>query len=299
MGGMPKDYSKLAERQAGVITFQQLQDCGFSKDGVRRRIAKRLLHPLHRRVYAVAGVPDSFERRITAAVLAAGPGAVASHRAAAALHALGEVQPRVEISVPSARRPRLDGVEVHRHTRLPDSHLIWRGRIRITTRARTICDLAAVLSAKELELVLDHALARRRVTVKDVKETLDELPENAKGAGELRGLLAARSNGRARVESPLEQQLQDIVKRARLDGADPQHQAAGCRIDVAFPREMLAVQMDSYLYHSSRTDWVRDHGRHGRLVEAGWRVLPVTKEDLEDEPRLVERISRALRPGER
>lgn len=288
-----KDYSTLAARQQGVVTRGQLHALGLSKDAILRRIGKGALVPLHPGVYAIAGVPDSFARRITAAVLAAGEGAVVSHRAAATLLELGDVPARVEISVPAALRPRLDGVTVHRVTRMPDWHTVTKALLRVTSPARTLCDLAGVLSAAELEVTLDHPRGRRRLRFSEVVRTLDSLPRNTRGAGTLRALLAARPDGRARTESPLEQALHALLRRFRVRGWERQVEAAGCRIDVAFVPEKLALQVDSYLHHSSRSDWALDHRRHSDLVAAGWRVLPVTKEDIESGAQLVERIRRA------
>lgn len=290
---MTEDFQNIAARQSGVITRAQLRACGVSDDVVDRRLQRGLLVGLHRGVFAVAGAPDSFTRRITAAVLAVGGQAVASHRAAAVLLGLGEVPPRIEVTVPHGQRPRLPRVAIHRTTVLPGHHVIVRGGVRITTGARTLCDLAGVLSPRVVELTLDQALARRRVTRRELLDTLAELPRSGKGSGIMRELLDARPEGQARVESPLEKELHLLLERAKLEFR-PQFWAEGCRIDAAFPAEKLAVQTDSYLHHSSRTDWVRDHKRQTALVEAGWRVLPVTAEDLRHGQQLIARIQRAL-----
>ncbi len=291
---MLQAIAPLAARQHGVVTRDQLLELGLSADSIDRRLRKNALVLLHRAVYAMAGVPDSFERRLIAAVFAAGGRAVASHRAAAFLHGIGELAPRVEISVPATQRPRLERVTVFRVAHLPPGHTGAQAGIPVTTRARTLCDLAAVLTPRNLELALDHALARRRVRLEVIRSTLASLPPNARGAGTLRALLAARSDGRARVESPLEKDLQDLLRRAGIDGWDPQLEVAGCRIDVGFSGSRLALQFDSYLHHSTRSDWARDHRRHSAIVAAGWRVLSVTHEDLLREAELVARIRQAL-----
>ena len=85
--------------------------------GIKRWLASSLLVAVHRGVYRLSGVPVTDEQRLLAAVLAAGLGALASHRSAAWLwgilptHAL-PIEP--EITIPSPRRPRLRGVIVHR-----------------------------------------------------------------------------------------------------------------------------------------------------------------------------------------
>jgi very-short-patch-repair endonuclease len=156
-----------------------------------------------------------------------------------------------------------------------------------------MCDLAAVLEPDELELALDRAISRRAVVLGEVEMALEGLPRNSAGAGVLRALIAARPDGRARAESPLELGLHRLLRRHRIRGWTPQFEVAGCRVDVGFVKEKLALQLDSFLHHSARTDWVLDHTRNAKLVEAGWRVLPVTKEDLEQGEAFAERIRRA------
>ncbi len=291
---MAVSFAEIAARQHGVVTRAQLVRAGLSVHAVDRRLRDGALVALHWGGYAMPGIPDSFARQVMAALLAAGGMAAASHRAAATLLGIGELPRRVEISVPRCQRPRLAGVTVYRVSHLPAAHRVTRGGLVVTSLARTICDLASVLDAGDLELVLDEALARRRIRLGAVRSMLASLPGNSQGAGVLRALIAARSDGRARVESPLEQRVQRFLDRAGLQGWDTQQWVAGCRVDVAFKAAKLALQVDSYRHHSSRSDWARDHRRHTALVTAGWRVLPVTLEDLDREDELAARIRAAL-----
>jgi very-short-patch-repair endonuclease len=297
MRDIPTIALEIVERQHGVITRAQLRGCGLTHDVIDRRLARGHLVALHMGVFCFRGSPDSFLRRVFAALLAAGSDAAASYRSAAALAGLGPEPTTVEISVPRSQRPRLRGVTVYRVSRLTIRHVFDFDGIRMTTIPRTLCDLASIVTADELELTLDEALKRRKTTRAYVVAALDALPRNARGAGTLRALLAARPEGKARMESPLEQTLHRLLAAAQLPDFHPQHVVAGCRIDAAFPQKRLAVQVDSYLHHSSRTDWAKDHRRNKALVEAGWRVLPVTKEDLDRGPELVSRIQKALTVG--
>jgi very-short-patch-repair endonuclease len=290
-------FAETAARQHGLVTRTQLVKAGLSVDSINRRLRSGALILVHRGVYGLPGIPDSFARRVMAALLAAGGMAAASHTAAATLHGIGELPPRVEISVPRSQRPRLTGVTVYRVSYLPAGHRVMQGGVIVTSLARTICDLASVLEAGDLELVLDEALARRRIRLATVRSMLTSLPGNSQGAGVLRALIDARSDGRARAESPLELRLHRFLKRAGFRGWETQQWVSGCRVDVAFPTQRLALQVDSYRHHSSRTDWARDHRRHTALVTAGWRVLPVTLEDLDREDELAAKLREALGTG--
>ena len=68
-------------------------------------------------VYRIAGTPVTWRSHLLAAVLAGGPGAVASHRSAGALHGLDGCRLGVpEVSVPRGRRYRPGGARVHEST---------------------------------------------------------------------------------------------------------------------------------------------------------------------------------------
>ena len=51
-------------------------------------------------------------------------------------------------------------------------------------------------------------------------------------------------------------------------------------IDAAFPEQMVGLEAQSYRWHSSRPDWVRNEIKNRALTALGWSILPVTWEDL-------------------
>jgi hypothetical protein len=84
------------------------------------------------------GSPDTPEQRIAAAVLAAGPGALASHRSAARLWGVPRdaADPVDLILVDRARQSTLGGVVVHRPRDHLDLSSVRRAGIRRTCCAR-------------------------------------------------------------------------------------------------------------------------------------------------------------------
>jgi len=122
-------------------------------------VAAGRLHRLHRGVYGlVAPRLLRIEGHLLAAVLAVGDGAVLSHRSAAALWDLLPA-PTGAADVALARRvkPRA-GINVHCLRSLPEDHVTTRCAIPCTTVARTILDLAGLLTPRQLE----QQRARRR-----------------------------------------------------------------------------------------------------------------------------------------
>ena len=88
---------------------------GAHGPGIRRRVQARRLYPLHRGVYAVGHQALSWRAHLLAAVYACGPGALASHRAAGALHGLVR-SGRIEVTAARGVKPK-PGITVHRSAR--------------------------------------------------------------------------------------------------------------------------------------------------------------------------------------
>jgi hypothetical protein len=76
--------SGLARRQFGVLSGEQLREVGLGRGAVQNAVRVGRLHRVHHGVYALGHALLRPEGHRLAAVLACGPGAVLSHRSAAA-----------------------------------------------------------------------------------------------------------------------------------------------------------------------------------------------------------------------
>ncbi|MFI8633327.1 endonuclease domain-containing protein [Microbacterium sp. NPDC077663] len=66
-------------------------------------------------------------------------------------------------------------------------------------------------------------------------------------------------------------------------------------VDLAYPRERVAVEYDGEHHLVDARQWSRDIGRHEALAAAGWIVIRVTKQHLfTDAAGVVARVRRAL-----
>src|SRR5439155_25104366 len=100
-----------------------------------------------------------------AAVLGSG-GGVASHRAAGGLWRLpGVPADVVEVTITGTRRPRLSDVVVHRTDRLDRQDVATQRNILVTSPARTLLDLGAVLPEAAVEEAIEVAVAKGLVTI--------------------------------------------------------------------------------------------------------------------------------------
>ena len=107
-----------------------------------------------------------------AAVLACGPDAALSHRSAGALwRILPRWPPATEVTTPTKRGH--PGVHVHRSTQ---ADATTHCGIRVTTPARTLVDLADVLTPERLTRALNEAQVQRLVTPAELTTLLTRYP---------------------------------------------------------------------------------------------------------------------------
>jgi predicted transcriptional regulator of viral defense system len=118
-------------------------------------------------------------------VLACGPEAVLSYRDAGHLRNLrASGNARIEVTVPAATRPRRPGIRVNRTNLGPDDVTVIDG-IPVTSLARTLLDLAAVLRPHQLARAMEAAERQRTFDRRPIDALLISIPRHP-GARNLR-----------------------------------------------------------------------------------------------------------------
>jgi very-short-patch-repair endonuclease len=187
----------------------------------------------------------------------------------------------------------------HRSNCLRAEFVTRRHAIPITTVARTVVDLSAVLSPWDVERVIDDALRRRMATVRQVLTCFDALATRGRRrVAWLRPLLEQRQPGYDPADSDLELRIVRWLQRARMPEPVRQHrvQAGGrrYRLDLAYPVERLAIEVDGWDHHRTRSAFDYDRCRGNDLELAGWRIVRFTSRSSEDD--VVATVRRALSP---
>jgi very-short-patch-repair endonuclease len=279
----------IAAHQHGVVARSQALAAGISSTGIERRLDKGSLIAVHPGVYRVGHVAPSIEADYQAAVVACGEAAVLSGRAAAHLLGLVRRTRAPEPEVTSAARRRLSGVATRQTRTLSNrDRMTWQG-IAITTPARTLVDLAAVVQEGELSRAVHEASIRHATTPSEIEAALSRSP-NAKGAGRLRAV--ARGDIGITL-SKLERRFLKVVRRAQLPLPITNRLAGGRFVDCRWPEHKLTVELDSYRYHSSRHAWEQDRKREREAYARGDQVRRYTWDDVTKRERV---ILRELRP---
>lgn len=196
----------IAVGQHGAFTRAQATASGFSTAQIDRRVRAEVWQRVLPRVYRHAATPASGALTHWAAVLWAGQECALSHTSAAAIWRIGGASlGRPELIVPMTRAPRAPGVAVHRVRWTAAADVRWVGGLPVTSPLRTIVDLAGVLGPGDLAAALDRARTRRLVTIRAVRERLDEIGTVGRpGAARLRALLAPIGPGRADPSARME-----------------------------------------------------------------------------------------------
>jgi very-short-patch-repair endonuclease len=273
---------ELIASQLGLISASQAGSYGISASGITRRVASGEWTRVLPRVYRLTAAAVTVRQSALAAVLWAGPGSLASHATAAALHGFNGVRvpPIPEIWVPSTRRIESTVVTVHHGTRLDRADRTAVDGIAVTTAARTLIDISGRLEDHKLLAVTEDLLRRDILREDRLRARLDALRTSGRvGAGRLEALLGQRGNGRA-LESELEAIVWQIIVSTGVRLPERQHwiTSAGqrCRVDFAWPDLKLGLECEGYEHHGGYTAWGKDRTRYAEMANLGWRVLPVT-----------------------
>jgi very-short-patch-repair endonuclease len=210
-----------------------------------------------------------------AALLATG-GALSHHSAALVWGFRPPHDGPVHVTTTRGARTRA-GVKVHRSHSL--NAAVHNG-LTLTTPARTLQDLAPVLTSADLERAAEEAVIRGLVKQ-------HELPRRC-----------ALTTEPQLTRSEAERRLQRLIKAARLPRPVTNTRVAGWEVDALWPAQRLVVEVDGYAYHGNRAAFERDRRKDAQLTAAGYTVIRITWRQLKDEPlAVVALLARLLRPA--
>ena len=286
---------RLAAAQQGLFTRRQALDHGLTARQVDHGATIGRWTRPHRNVFRMAGAPPTDLQSLLAVVLACGPGAVASHRAAAWLWGMVE-DLRLDVSGP-LRRALGPAVTLHPRAASDLRPVVRRG-IPCTDPLRTLVDLASIGDRSLVDAAVDRGVALGLVSVRAVTAATERRATKGRtGVALLRECLADRLDGTGGRTSDLESAMDRVIVRHRLPRPDRQYPVSGTRyrLDYAWPVARLAVEVDGYEKHSALDAFRSDRSRQNALVLGRWTVLRFTDDDVRRRPDVVaEQIRAAL-----
>lgn len=289
------DVDDWARNHHGLITRAA---SGLSSSGWTRAIRSGRLIAVHPGVARLPGTADTVEQRIAAAVLAAAPAAIASHRSATYLWGIPRL-PTDPVDVIAPRRPAQRHLRSVCHHRPTDHlHLVPQRRMGIpcTNILRTMCDLGAV-DRHAVSGAVGHVLTLRLATLAALETTLiAHSRQGRSGVTALREAIDDWSIDSRPADSVLEPAMRRLVSRYQLPRVEFHPVIEGREVDFRFVGTPVILECDGWTYHGlQREQFERDRSRDAMLIAAGWIVLRFTYRAITGTPGSVaRRISAAL-----
>ena len=289
---------QLIHRSArlGLVTRPRLLSLGITDEEMLGRLARGSLRMIHPGVYATFGRSLDDRARALAACLAAGPGAVASHRTALSMWGLLDGEQPIDITAPRQSHPIPEGIVVHRPNVLRSIDVTVRQDVPITNPIRSLLDAGAELPSHVVGECVERALVARLVTVKGLRVILVELGGRGRmGTAALRRHLDQRALGDRRPESMIEPLMARLLY-ADLGIGPIEYQptlvfeGTKLRPDFLITSAMTVVEIDGLDAHATREALDHDLARQNLLVRHGYLVLRYTTTHLRRPARVAAEI---------
>jgi len=279
--------ARLAARQFGVVTREQLNALGYSDAAIDRAVEAGRLHVWHRSVFAVGHRNLSPHALCKAAVLFRGRGSLVSYQSAVWLWGMErQLEIPVHVSVPW-RGHAQDAISLHHCPALRDEDTIETEHLPVTSVSRTLLDYASIAKTYRLERAIDQA-ARLGLLDPAAVNLITEEVRGHRGSKPLRrAMVIYHEKGFTR--SGGEKQMLAALADAGVPRPLVNNFIEGFELDFYWERERFAVELDSWEHHRSRRSFETDPERHEKVAMAGIEMIRITGTRLKREPATVAR----------
>jgi hypothetical protein len=180
---------------------------------------------------------------------------------------------------------------------LPADEVTTEYEIPVTTVARTLLDLAAVVKPRRLERAMREAKVRRLGD----RPSLDDLlirHHARRGSAAIRRVLVHGRIGAGILRSELEERFLAFVEKSGLPvpetNAPIELDGRWVEVDCLWRDRLLIVELDGRAVHGTSFAFDADRERDRSLQAMGWRVVRITWRQLIRHPARVEADLRAL-----
>ncbi len=278
--------ARIAAQQFGVISLAQLMELGLSPAQVEYRVRLGRLHPLYPGVYAVGHARIVPHGRLLAALFAVRPDPFLSHRTAAGVWGLREINTRqIELTVVSTGgRPR-PGLTVHRIKRPPaPEEIVDRNGLRVSSVPRMLIELAPREHPRELDRLITQAVRKRIFDLEAMEAALGRYARRP-GVGKLKAALAAYRPKPERA-SGFEIAFDEFLTE-HPEIPDPVRNVyfGIWEVDCYWPEHKLAIELDGRDWHTAVRDAEKDRIKDTKLQREGILVMRISELRFEHDRR--------------
>lgn len=285
-----RELEPFAQANHGLVTIRAAKRAGISSSSWYRALDSGPLVPVHPGVARLIGSEVTAYQMIAAAVLAAGPGAMASHRSAARLWGVPRPpeDPIDLILCDRSREANLDGVITHRPRDQRDLSPVRRRNISCSNVYRWTCDLGAV-DEPGLHAAVGHVLFAGYATLHDLTAAAHMHSRQGRaGVPALRAALADWALDGKPIDSILEQAMRDLVARFDLPPVEFHAIVHGYEVDFLVIDTPIILECDGWGTHGRiRRNFERDRVRDAELTGWGYITVRFTYRKLTNDPQWV------------
>lgn len=286
--------ARVARLQASLISREQLTLLGVGRGAIEGRLARGSLYRVHREVFLVGPPPLAPRGRLVAALLVTGNRALISHESALELWGLRPPgRGPVHVIRPGRDRLRHPGIVVHVSTLLGPRDVRRHEGLSVTAPALTLIDSAVGRTRRELRWLVEEVQVRRLASAGQLAAALHD-HRGRRGTGRLRAVVTSELGTPTLTRSEAERRVLDLIRNAGLPAPRVNAQVAGFEVDLHWPAERLAVEIDGFQFHASRAAFERDRRRDATLQARGWRVIRLTWRRIAGEPESTIALLRGL-----
>ncbi|MGV8881048.1 MAG: hypothetical protein ACOH19_02745 [Rhodoglobus sp.] len=210
-----------------------------------------------------------------------------------------ELDPEIDVVISSPNHAtRKYGIRGHRST-LGASDVVFDGSLRVTSPARTWCDLASVLSEEDLVAAGDFLLAWEHplMTRSELNAAIATHPGRRWRARMLAAAAMLTDRSESRPESIFRVRFHHAglpAPAVNLELFDS-HGRFIARPDLTFVHYREVVEYEGDHHRTDPQQWAKDLKRVPLLEEHDWHTTRASKADLADSRELIARIRRLLR----
>jgi len=294
----------LAVSQHGVLSRRQMITNGFTRGQVNNWLGNGRLLRVFGVVYALGRPADRPESLMMAAVLAGGPDAAVTGRAAAAAWGFGEPPAVIEIVRPHGASRTLRGHPPHERVeaRVHRGLLPAQGRCRIgplpaASPEQVLISLTPQVSGRELRRYFLEAGRSGHLT----PECLNRLRDSARryrGRARLIRMVDLWDPSKGKIRSVLEGEFRLLCGEQGVPLPETNQWIDPFEVDCLWRQARLIVELDGRRFHADSAAHERDAAKTRALRAMGYRVLRFTWEEVTGQPEMVAaRILRELARG--
>lgn len=288
---LPEQVLDLLQSQHGLISLGQSRSAGLSDQSRRQLLDGGRWERVAPSVYGVVDHRRTWIRLLWTAHLHAGPDSTISHESSGRLHRFEQAPAgRVSLIVPARIRHGLPWVRYHRSDQLEPADIATMHGLPVTTRVRTVFDLASVLHVATLRDLVHDEVTEHRLSLARIGAYLDGTRRRGKpGVARLARVLDDLGPGDGLPRSELERLLDEVVRLSGLPTPVHEYPLPGRGdttgfVDRCWPEARMIVEADGRKWHTRRAQILRDSTRTLAAQAAGYETTRLLWEHLAHDP---------------